>query len=383
MINRNLIGLLITSLASLNVSAVEPSPDDPYRAELGEPLRVEVDFQVAITAPYPTKKLRVWIPVPPSDEVQQYESLGYDAFPNKVEPVFGRELKYGNQFAYFEFDHPQGAQVIRHRFVATTREMRWRVDSKTIQHIAEWPNSFTPYLQSDSAVSVDDELDELLEEVVQGEHSREKSKEITGYGRFSQAVEWVNQNMTYDHSCASLAASSEHALEHRRGHCSDYHGLCAAFGRALNYPTRVTYGLALYPKNSPSHCKLETYLPPYGWVSFDISETQKLIHKIEADQNLSSNQRELLVRAAKKRLLSGFREASWLLVTRGTDYELAPPATKRVKVVRTIYAEADGEPLPEPDPADKTKREFAWMTAHRYVADKPVEKPFKDWECLE
>ena len=29
----------------------------------------------------------------------------------------------------------------------------------------------------------------------------------------------------------------------------------------------MTYGINPFPKNSPSHCKLEAYLPPYGWVS--------------------------------------------------------------------------------------------------------------------
>jgi hypothetical protein len=35
-----------------------------------------------------------------------------------------------------------------------------------------------------------------------------------------------------------------------------------------------------------------------------------------------------------------------------------------------------------PDPADPTKREFAWMTAHRYVADRKVPYPFADWATL-
>jgi hypothetical protein len=60
-----------------------------------------------------------------------------------------------------------------------------------------------------------------------------------------------------------------------------------------------------------------------------------------------------------------------------------PPASTRVPVVRTIYAEADGFALPEPDPANADKREFAWMTVHRFVPDKPVTYPFNDWKSLE
>src|SRR5215471_1952060 len=81
------------------------------------------------------------------------------------------------------------------------------------------------------------------------------------------------------------------ALKDRRGHCSDYHGLCAAIGRALNYPTRVTYGINTFAKNSPSHCKLEAFLPPYGWVCFDVSETQNLVSRIEKDSQLSDKEK--------------------------------------------------------------------------------------------
>jgi hypothetical protein len=70
-------------------------------------------------------------------------------------------------------------------------------------------------------------------------------------------------------------------------------------------------------------------------------------------------------------------------VTKGTDYDLAPPASSKVPLTPTIYAEADGKPLPLPDPADPTKREFAWMTAHKYTADRAVPYPFRDWKTLQ
>jgi hypothetical protein len=78
----------------------------------------------------------------------------------------------------------------------------------------------------------------------------------------------------------------------------------------------------------------------------------------------------------------GFRDNTWLLCTKGTDYELAPKASGKVPLVSSVYAEADGKPLPLPDPADPTKAEFAWMTAHKYTPDKPVTYPFKEWKTL-
>ena len=79
-----------------------------------------------------------------------------------------------------------------------------------------------------------------------------------------------------------------------------------------------------------------------------------------------------LAKAAVDRMRAGFRDNTWLLQTKGTDYDVAPPASKKVPLIATIYAEADGQPLPLPDPADPTKKEFSWMTAHKYTADRAV-----------
>ncbi len=190
-------------------------------------------------------------------------------------------------------------------------------------------------------------------------------------------LHWVQGSFQYDHSKASLRASSLHALEVRGGHCSDYHGFCASVGRAMGYPTRITYGLHTFEKASPSHCKLEVFLPPYGWVSFDVSESQRQVAAIRTNQNFDLVRREQFVKAAGDRLLSGFRDNTWFVQTRGTDYDLAPPASHRVSVVRTIYAEADGVPLRDPDPSDPNQREFAWMTIAQFRPDRPVEYPFQ------
>lgn len=177
--------------------------------------------------------------------------------------------------------------------------------------------------------------------------------------------------------------SSEHALAKRRGHCSDFHGICASLGRASGAPTRVTYGINPFPKNSPSHCKLEAFLPPYGWISFDVSETQKLVGEINKSPQLDTPAKTRLAAAAQARLASGFRDNTWFLQTRSrTDYELAPKASRKVAVVRTAYIEADGMPLPEPDPADAAQQRFSWMTVHDYRPDRQRKDWFSDWSIL-
>ncbi len=354
--------------------AAKLDPDAPYTAVQSDPVTYDVDFAAVVTPPNHAKVLKVWLPLPQTDSAQQVEEKGLSTFPMIVEPRIGREKVFGNQFAYFEFTKPEGAQMVRHRFKVAVHELRWNLDPSKVARVERWPASFAPYLRSDRSVTVDDNLRKVLHEAEPESHGPVRD--------LTDMMGWVNANMTYDHSRASLRASSDHALEERAGHCSDYHGLCAAFGRALNVPTRVTYGINPFPKNSPSHCKLEAYLPPYGWVSFDVSETQILINAIKKDKKLDVARKDEFVKAATARMLHGFRDNTWFLQTKGTDYDLAPPAAKRAAVVRTIYAEADGVALPDPDPANPKATGFAWMTMHKYTPDRAVTYPFKDWSGL-
>lgn len=361
-------------LSQNGLSAI-PDPAQPYSADRLNPVSYAADCSIIVTPPAKTKLLKVWIPMPPSNGGQIVHASEFSTFPQDVKPRIGSEKMYGNRFAYFEFKDPQGAQIIRHKFQLLTYELRWKVLPDEVKSVDKWPAGFDPYRRSESqAVVVDDRFQKLLKTIVPDRKGP--------LSDLSLVMSFVAENFTYDHGHASLAADAGKALETRRGHCSDYHGFCAAMGRALGYPTRVTYGINTFPKNSPSHCKLEAFLPPYGWVSFDVSETQKLIAAIKKDGQLSEREKADLMTAASQRLISGFRDNTWFLQTVGTDYDLEPPARKRVPVVRTAYIEADGVPLPDPDPADPEKREFAWMTAYEFKTEGKVGYPFADYSTL-
>lgn len=345
----------------------------PTTAKLSELIQYEIDFSVIVTPPYHCQVLKVWLPIASSDGVQEVGASSFSTRPMQVEPKIAAEATYGNKFAYFEFHQPKGAQIIRHQFKAKVSHAHWELDPGKVQKAGKWPVAFKMYLDPE-AVKDQAGYEDLISDL--GSNSTESEPDLFA------AMKWIDDNLKYDHVSASLAADADHAFSKRRGHCSDYHGLCATIGRSLGYPTRVTYGLALFPKNSPSHCKLEAYLPPYGWVSFDLSETQKLVKRIGEDQSLSAKQQQQLIDAAQARLRSGFRENSWLKMTQGVGYELAPPAKDKVRVVRTAYVEADGVALTEPDPASSKQQAFTWMTAHHYQSDRPSKSPFKDYESL-
>lgn len=369
----SLLGILSVAFVADLCAAEHLSPEQPYRAELSEPIEHEVDFSVIVTPPYHCQVLRVWLPIASSDGVQEVGKSRFSTRPMQVDPRIATESTYGNKFAYFEFHEPQGAQIIRHQFSAKVSHAHWKLDPGKVQKIEKWPASFKKYLDPES-VKDQAGYEELISDL--GSNSKEEEPDLFA------AMKWIDDTLEYDHISASLAADADHAFSKRRGHCSDYHGLCATMGRSLGYPTRVTYGLALFPKNSPSHCKLEAYMPPYGWVSFDLSETQKLVKRIGEDDSLTDKEKMQLTAVARERMRTGFRDNSWLKMTQGVDYELAPPAKKKVRVVRTAYVEADGVALAEPDPASSDQQAYTWMTAHAYQSNKPSKSPFEDYRSL-
>ena len=363
-------------LSHQSARAADPlDPNQPYSATASNPVTHSAELVMTVTAPYKTKLLRVWVPIPPTDNVQQLVSSEFSTFPVEVKPQIASESVFGNTFAYFEFPNPQGAMIIRHTLKIQVSELHWNLDPEQVQTTSKWPESFTPYLRNESqAVVADARFERLLAEIVP-----QKKNPLLDLGK---VMNYADRNFKYDHAKASLQASSLHALNQKAGHCSDYHGFCAAMGRLMQQPTRVTYGINTFPKASPSHCKLESFLAPYGWVSFDVSETQKMTSAIRTNAQLTEPDKESLVAAAHTRLTSGFRDNTWFKQTHGTDYDLVPPASKRVAVVRTIYAEADGVALPEPDPSAPGETKFAWMTSHKFESTPPVQNPFTNIESL-
>ena len=54
-----------------------------------------------------------------------------------VEPQLGTEEVYGNRFAYFEFESPQGAQILRHQFRIKVWELHWNLDTDKVDDCSD------------------------------------------------------------------------------------------------------------------------------------------------------------------------------------------------------------------------------------------------------
>ena len=367
-----LIALTILALALNQGTGAELAgkgtldPDQPYTAKMGKGVTFDVSFDVVFTAPYGTKQAEVWLAVPTSDNTQQVEAYRTEpaALSNQTEPL------YHNRLVHFSYDKPQGGQIIKQSFKVTTHELRWDLDPEKAAIVKGWPESFARYLRNEEKVVVDENARALARKIIGEEKNPVRQSRLL--------MSYIMKTLNYDHTTCSLEASSVWALDKKAGHCSDYHGLATALARACNIPARVTYGINPIPKNSPTHCKAEFYFAGYGWVSFDISETQKVVKKIEKDATLDDAAKGEKIKDVMDRFEKGFRDNTWYKVANGTSYPLVP-ATKSgtPALVRTAVIEADGKPLQDPDPGNANLREFAWMTVTNFNPSTPVEYPFK------
>ncbi|HJZ54672.1 MAG TPA: hypothetical protein VKE74_06915, partial [Gemmataceae bacterium] len=196
------VGLIVASLAS----AAEPplDPEQPYTAARSAPVSYDIDFRVILTAPQGTKQLRVWVPVPPSDRGQEVKPGAFTTFPAEVTPGLHTEPVFGNTFAYFEFDRPQGAQIISYTFRASVWELKWDVDPAKVVRVEKWPAAFDSYRRAERFVLIDDRVKTLAGQLASGQPNPA--------AELDAVMGWAQQNLTYDHTDTSLVASTDHAL---------------------------------------------------------------------------------------------------------------------------------------------------------------------------
>ena len=82
--------LWVLGLPALLARADNPKtvlePDQPYQGARSDPITYQVDLQFVVTPPYHAKTLKVWVPLPPSNETQEVSGRELSTFPLKVPP---------------------------------------------------------------------------------------------------------------------------------------------------------------------------------------------------------------------------------------------------------------------------------------------------------
>jgi transglutaminase-like putative cysteine protease len=269
--------------------------------------------------PVGTKKLRVWLPVPPDSTVQSIKDLGFS------QPVsLGTEPKYGNKIAYWEIADPGAKVELTMKFVCTRQEIhtdldRLKTDGK------EPANAFGVFKRADKLVLVDDEMKQLSDKITAG-----KTTTLT---KARAIYDYVLGKMTYDkkHDGWGLG-STRHACDIGKGNCTDFHALFNSLCRAQGIASGFEIGLYLpYEKGKQEalggyHCWALFRVPGKTWVPVDCSEAGRFPEY-------------------RERFFGG-HTANRVTLSTGRDLTLTPKqAGEPLNYFLNPYAEADGKPV--------------------------------------
>jgi transglutaminase-like putative cysteine protease len=228
--------------------------------------------------PSGAKRVRVWIPVPQTD---QHQSVRVLAVKGPVKTRMTQEIEYGNRMMYAEIqDSASGRAEFTLEYEITRREYS-RGDYAQLKRMDQKPGvvlaSMNRLIAPDSLIPTNGKIKELAVELT-GSQSGAVAKAKTAYDYFFT-------NMRYDKTGSGWGrGDAVWACDSKRGNCTDFHSPFIGILRADGIPARFDIGFPL-PENKDKgdiagyHCWAEFYAPKTGWIPLDISEAWKAKEK--------------------------------------------------------------------------------------------------------
>jgi transglutaminase-like putative cysteine protease len=221
--------------------------------------------------PTGAKRLRVWAPIPRTDQHQTVRVLAIKA---PVKTRMTQETEYGNRMMYADIQSPHAGtaeftleyEVTRREYSRGDYAQLKRADQKPVVV----PASLNRWLEPDTLIPTDGKIKELAVEVT-GSQSGTVAKAKAAY-------DYLFTNMRYDKTGAGWGrGDAVWACDAKRGNCTDFHSPFIGMLRADGIPARFDIGFPL-PENKKQgeipgyHCWAEFYAAHNGWIPIDISE---------------------------------------------------------------------------------------------------------------
>jgi len=228
--------------------------------------------------PSEAKRVRVWAPVPQTDQHQIVRVVAVEA-PTTIRIT--QEIQYGNRMMYADIQNPaQGKAEFTLEYQITRREYS-RGDYKQLKRNDQKPTlvsaSMTRLIAPDSLIPTDGKIKELAAEVAGSQ---------TGAVAKAKAVyDYLFTNMRYDKTGSGWGRGDAlWACDAKRGNCTDFHSPFIGMLRADGIPARFDIGFPLPEKKDKGdiagyHCWAEFYARKTGWIPVDISEAWKAKEK--------------------------------------------------------------------------------------------------------
>jgi transglutaminase-like putative cysteine protease len=284
--------------------------------------------------PSGTKRVRVWIPVPQSDEHQKVRVLSVKA---PVKTKMAQDSEYGNRMMYAEIENSATDKAEFSLEYEVTRREYSRGDYAQLKRIDQNPAvvnaSMSRLIAPDTLIPTDGKMKELAVQVTGSANGTvEKAK---------AAYDYLFTTMRYDKTGTGWGRGDAlWACDAKRGNCTDFHSPFIGMLRADGIPARFDIGFPL-PEDKEKgdipgyHCWAEFYARKTGWIPVDISEAWK------AKQ--------------KKDYFFGSVDANRVQFSTGRDIMLSPKQDgPALNYFVYPYVEVDGKPY------DKLDKKFSF-----------------------
>lgn len=272
---------ILSSLLLLFFSACllagEPTSNAQKVSAPSRTLRFTYNFTVK-DIPSEAKRVRVWVPVPQSDQHQTVRVLGVKA---PATTQMTQESEYGNRMMYAEMPNPGSNKAEFTLEYEVTRREYSRGDYAQLERGDRKPSivsaSMKRFVAPDTLIPTDGKMKALALDVT-GSQSGTIAKAKAAY-------DYLFTNMRYDKTGSGWGRGDAlWACDAKRGNCTDFHSPFIGMLRADGIPARFDIGFPL-PENQDKgdipgyHCWAEFYAPKIGWVPVDISEAWKAKQK--------------------------------------------------------------------------------------------------------
>jgi transglutaminase-like putative cysteine protease len=228
--------------------------------------------------PSGAKRVRVWVPVPQTDQHQSVRVMAIKA-PGKTRMT--QEAEYGNRMLYADIQNPAVDKAEFTLEYKITRREYSRGDYARLERTDQTPGvvlaSMNRLVAADGLIPTDGKIKDLAVEVT-------GSKRGT-IAKAKAAYDYLFTNMRYDKTGSGWGrGDAVWACDAKRGNCTDFHSPFIGILRADGIPARFDIGFPL-PENKEKgdiagyHCWAEFYARKTGWIPVDISEAWKAKEK--------------------------------------------------------------------------------------------------------
>jgi transglutaminase-like putative cysteine protease len=228
--------------------------------------------------PSGAKRVRVWVPVPQTDQHQTIRVLSIKA-PLKTRMT--RESGYGNRMIYAEIQNPVSGNAEFTLQYKVTRREHSRGDHAQLERTDQKPGivlaSMNRLIAPDSLIPTDGKMKALAVEVT--------GSQIGTVAKAKAAYDHLFTSMRYDKTGSGWGRGDAlWACDFKRGNCTDFHSPFIGMMRADGIPARFDIGFPV-PENKDKgdipgyHCWAEFYASKIGWIPVDISEAWKAKEK--------------------------------------------------------------------------------------------------------